>query len=276
MADQATAADDDQALKKRLLTRVAIAGAVIVALLGGLALIDTLYVERPKQAADRAEDKPVTGSSPTASSPSSKTEAEKNGAPPVATQSDAGIIRTGETAAPEEEKTAKAVSAPPVAEHTAAPPSPPDIQTERRPTRPAEARIAAIRPAEPIAVPRTEPETAALASVPRNANPRAAAGPIAEPTAASPWSTTVRHAPASRPLSRLAETSSQYLLQLGVFSNLANAEELRARLELAGVPAHLEARVQVGPFATREEALRAQEKIRALGLEPGLVVAVRK
>jgi DedD protein len=63
---------------------------------------------------------------------------------------------------------------------------------------------------------------------------------------------------------------------MGVFSSVANAEELRARLELAGVPARIEARVQVGPFATRQEAEQAREKLRSLGMDPGLVMAARK
>jgi DedD protein len=72
------------------------------------------------------------------------------------------------------------------------------------------------------------------------------------------------------------ETARQFLLQMGVFSSVANAEELRARLELAGVPTQIEARVQVGPFASRQEAEQARDKLKELGLEPGLVVAARK
>jgi len=265
MADRDTAPDDDRALKKRLLTRVAVAGVVIVTLLGGLALIDTMQAERSAKAPVRPGQSPAA----TTTAPQSDAAGEKTARQPVATQSDAGMIRPGEQAAPEEEKAAK-----PPAEGTLALPSPPG--SDRGPTRPAEARIASLRPAEPLPpARRAEREVAALAAPTSPRVPATpAAAPAAPPMPAQP--AVARHAPPSRPLSRLAETSSQFVLQLGVFSNLANAEELRARLELAGVPAHLEARVQVGPFATREEAAQAQEKIRALGLEPGLVVAVKR
>jgi DedD protein len=72
------------------------------------------------------------------------------------------------------------------------------------------------------------------------------------------------------------EAARQFLIQVGVFNNIANAEELRAKIVAGGVPARIEARVQVGPFASREEAEQAREKLKALGVEPGLVVAARK
>jgi DedD protein len=74
----------------------------------------------------------------------------------------------------------------------------------------------------------------------------------------------------------IAEPPRRYLVQMGVFNNIANAEELRAKLELAGVPSHIEARVQVGPFSSREEAESAREKIAALGLDPGILMATKK
>ncbi|WP_374514670.1 SPOR domain-containing protein [Niveibacterium sp.] len=67
-----------------------------------------------------------------------------------------------------------------------------------------------------------------------------------------------------------------FALQAGVFSTPKNAEELRARLELAGVPAQLETRVVVGPFRTRQEAEQAQGKLKALGLARGQLVTVKQ
>jgi DedD protein len=63
---------------------------------------------------------------------------------------------------------------------------------------------------------------------------------------------------------------------MGVFNNLANAEELRAKLEMAGIPSQIEARVQVGPFATREEADAAREKLRSLGMDTGILTAIKR
>jgi DedD protein len=63
---------------------------------------------------------------------------------------------------------------------------------------------------------------------------------------------------------------------MGVFSNLANAEDLRAKLELHGIPSTIEARVRVGPFATKEEADSARAKLKELGLDGGLLVTMKK
>lgn len=112
---------------------------------------------------------------------------------------------------------------------------------ERALTKPAEARPAMLKPSEPAA---------ALA--------------LARP----------QHAPASRPLTQ--PPSGTFLLQLGVFNNTANAEELRAKLELNGIPSQIEARVQVGPFKTRLETEQMRDKLKKLGMEAGMVVAVKK
>ncbi len=59
---------------------------------------------------------------------------------------------------------------------------------------------------------------------------------------------------------------SGYALQAGVFADPRRAEELHARLVLEGIPSTIEARVQVGPFKSREEAEAARVKMKALGI----------
>ncbi|MBK6552942.1 MAG: SPOR domain-containing protein [Rhodocyclaceae bacterium] len=127
---------------------------------------------------------------------------------------------------------------------------------ERPLTMPARAQNAAMRPAEPAATPKPD----AVRDIARAVPPKEVA---TMPTA-------------SRPIAQATESSRHFQLQMGVFNNLANAEELKTRLEAAGVPAHIEARVQVGPFASRREAEQAREKLKSLGMEPGLIVAARK
>ncbi|MBK9312477.1 MAG: SPOR domain-containing protein [Rhodocyclaceae bacterium] len=127
---------------------------------------------------------------------------------------------------------------------------------ERPLTMPARAQNAAMRPAEPAATPKPD----AVRDIARAVPPKEVA---TMPTA-------------SRPIAQATESSRHFQLQMGVFNNLANAEELKTRLEAAGVPAHIEARVQVGPFASRGEAEQAREKLKSLGMEPGLIVAARK
>lgn len=63
----------------------------------------------------------------------------------------------------------------------------------------------------------------------------------------------------------------EFVVQAGVFNNFENAEKLRVRLQQAGIPAQIETRVKIGPFANKAEAEAARQKMIALGLEPGIV-----
>lgn len=232
--------DDDETLRKRLLARVGVAGALIVALLGGLALFDSFYVrEEARPPARIAAVKPIV----------------------PAERAEAPVEPPAEEAAKE---AAKEVIAAPAAEpeRSEPPREAPKARAERPLTVPATARPAMLRPGEPAAAVRKPEPAREIARVlpPQQARERHEDQP----------------APASRPIARAMESARQFVLQMGVFNNVANAEELRAKLELAGVPAQIEARVQVGPFASREDAEQAREKLRALGMDPGLIVAARK
>jgi len=117
------------------------------------------------------------------------------------------------------------------------------------PTRPATGKHALMRAPEPVApTPRAQAATA----------------PIPQAT---------RPIPPPRPFAQSAERP--FTLQLGVFSDVANAEELRAKLEKAGVRASIEARVRVGPFATRTEAEAAREKLRQLGISDAVLLGMK-
>jgi len=239
-----TAATPEEALKRRLLSRLAVAGGLVVALLVGLGVLDRISrapeVEAPKMASASGPIEPAE--TPVAEKPA-------EAAPEAAATDEKGnaITDSDTTEAP-----------PLIAEHPAKPL-----------TVPAEARTASLRPSPEAAVPGRAQEPAQhLAQRP----PVVADG---------------HHAPASRPLTQpsaaipvqpaqVAESNRQFVVQMGVFNNVANAEELRAKLELAGIPAQIEARVKVGPFATREEAEVARKKLASLGLDPGYLTATRK
>jgi DedD protein len=62
-----------------------------------------------------------------------------------------------------------------------------------------------------------------------------------------------------------AASSKGFVVQLGVFSNPDNARELVDKLNKQGIRAHMEARVQIGPFLNRQEADKAQSEMRKLG-----------
>jgi len=233
------AVEDDDALRKRLLSRIAVAGVAIVGLLGGLAVYDALNKEPapalPKMAAVPAE--PVA--------PVAKIEEEKPA-----------------EAAAAEEKPAEAVAEP---ERTETPIASPLAKPL---TPPAKAHTASIKPPPPVALPVKPDASREIArTVPESTRPGTA--PVAR---AQTQQAPTQHAPASRPLTQAAETVRHFLVQVGVFSNHANAEELVTKLHEAGIPAQIESRVQVGPFVSRAEADAARAKLKAMGLDDGLLV----
>jgi DedD protein len=72
-----------------------------------------------------------------------------------------------------------------------------------------------------------------------------------------------------------AEVASRYVVQVGAFAELARAQEVRLKVERAGLKTYTHVadtkegrrtRVRVGPFTTKADAERAAEKIRRLDL----------
>lgn len=216
----------DDALKRRLVNRIAVAAVIVVGLLGSLAMFDSFYAPSPPVPA-KVVTLPLMVETPPA------VEAVKE--EPVV------VAKAEEKAVPESTESPGAPALLP-------------LPPEKPLTRPATGRSASMRPSEPV---------------PHAASPAARPNPARELAAAQP-----RRAPASRPISGAGER--QLALQLGVFGNLANAEDLRAKLELNGIHATIEARVHVGPFSTREEVEAVRAKLKELGLEGGLLVTLKK
>ncbi|AWI75948.1 hypothetical protein CEW83_12570 [Parazoarcus communis] len=67
-----------------------------------------------------------------------------------------------------------------------------------------------------------------------------------------------------------------YLVQLGVFGSMDNADGLRADVAARGLPAHVEGRVVVGPFPDKAAAEAARARLKREGLASGIVVPPRK
>jgi len=61
--------------------------------------------------------------------------------------------------------------------------------------------------------------------------------------------------------------ASGYIVQSGLFSDLALAEEWQARLAQEGIPSMVEARLQIGPFKNRSEAEAARRQLKKLGID---------
>ena len=209
---------DSEDIKKKALTRLAVAGLVTAAALGGL-----WWLDQGRQAPSR------TAVAPPQPAP----------------------IRPAQVPAP----------AQPQAESLAEPGA--DAATET----PAEA---ASEPA-PIqaAAPREAPPPPRVINAPRLPS-SAPDTPLARPPLAG-----VAPAPQARLAQVLPATSAtgQFVVQLGVFSSPARAEELVRRLKEKGIRARTETRVHLGPFLDRQEAEKAQAEMRRLGLDGVITTA---
>ena len=134
------------------------------------------------------------------------------------------------------------------------PPPPPNV--EERPT---------ARPPAQTAGHAATPESAGGATPSRSAPaPAVESGKRVPGSAAAP-------PPAAIPA---VEARQGFVVQLGMFTTVENAQSLQAKLKEQGIPAFLETRVVVGPFRDRAEADAAQRKLKELGV--GGVIVQRK
>ena len=138
---------------------------------------------------------------------------------------------------------------------------PPHEPSQALITTPApEAETAPVRPEQPPSAPPPPPKIVnneTLAPPPRTA----VAAPAPSEAAAK---------------TNLAEPSTPvpgkgYLVQVGIFKSPANAQALQTQLRRAGIEAHLETRVQLGPFKDKRDADKALARARKLGVDAVLV-----
>lgn len=232
--------EDADLTRQRLLRRIAMAGVLIVALVASLAIFDAVFVNPPEPEATEEVPAPVASVS----------------VPPL---EERGLDKPEEAAA----------EAPP--ESAASEPAPPPEKVEAPKPEPEPAKPAAKAKSEirPITQPQVKTAAKPVPAVPEGTG-SPSVPPPPQPPVPKPTQASAPPAPA-RPLT----PGQGYLVQMGVFSNIANAEELKVRLDRAGIPAHIEARVQVGPFRNKAEAEAAQKKLADMGLS-GLLLSPRK
>lgn len=229
--ERSATADDTAEIKHKLAMRMLFAGVMIVALLGGLALFD-YYSAQPEP--EVAAPPQFTEPVPVAKKMVTQPVTPPVAAPEVVAPTETKPVEPEATSAPVD-KHAPRVDAPPPPVVAAQPSVP------RKPAAP-------VHSASPVS---TE------ASAPPTPTP-----PAPSESAVSPTTPAVPTSP---------RLFSGYALQAGVFADPRRAEELQARLVEAGIPATIEARVQVGPFKTRAEANAARAKLNALGIESVLL-----
>jgi DedD protein len=138
-----------------------------------------------------------------------------------------------------------------------APPHEPSQALITTPTQ--ESDTAAARPDQPVTPP---PPPKIVNNETLTPPPRATTvTPLAQQAAAIPAETT--------PL----VPGKAYLVQVGVFTSPANAQALQAQLRRAGIEAHLETRVQLGPFKDKRDADKALARAKKLGINAVLFSA---
>ena len=239
--DKTGAPDDVAEIKHKLAKRMVFAGTMIVALLGGLALFD-YYSAQPETevTAPPQFTEPVPVAKKMVTQPVTPAEPV---APPVVAPAEPEV-----TSAPVE-KNAPRIDTPP----------PPEVAA--RPSL----------PRTPAALARAASPSSATAPSAPTKLAEASAAPAATTPEASARAESVAPAPVAPVPSAPPRLFSGYALQAGVFSDPRRAEELQARLMQEGIPATIEARVQVGPFKTKAEAEAARAKLTALGIETVLL-----
>lgn len=157
----------------------------------------------------------------------------------------------------------------PAPDSKAKPAAEPKPQAEAKPEPPAvpEAKPAAPQPEAPKAEAKPAPAKSVLEKPAAKVEPKKAAPTEAE---------------RKRAEAALAGAGPQFVVPVGAFSTEEKLKELADKLSAAKVPYYTEplatekgkvTRVRAGPFASREAAQGALEKLKGLGLKPGNPIA---
>ena len=248
--------DEQNEIKKRAVRRVIAASVLVAAAIAALTVLTHYKPEAPvtQTSAPAPTPVPEKPAEPVAPPP------EEMAAPPT-TQPEQEAQPATPPPPPPEVVNAQPPAAPTGAAPKAAKPMPAKPGPEAEVSaRPAPAKPAATeQPAKPMTLKRADSLTEA---------------PLAKEHPAKPAITEkpVEKAP---PPTKAAEPAPKgYTVQLGVFSNPANAQQLQERLAQNGIKSYTETRLNVGPFQSKAEADQALAKIRAMGIS-AVVVPVR-
>jgi DedD protein len=146
--------------------------------------------------------------------------------------------------------------------------------------RPIAADVPIVIPAQPALAPLTpaapaEPQVAKVEPAP--ATPAPAPEVPAKPSAPATPPVAKTAAPAA---ASAQATGERFVVQVGAYADQARAREVRLKIERAGLKTYTQVaktsegnriRVRLGPFNTRAEADKVAQKIKSLGLTPGVL-----
>jgi DedD protein len=248
MNDNSQTANADDDLKRKLVLRVVFAGFLIATLLGVLAFID--HLGKP------SEDVVASGPTYTAPVPVAPRKEVSQPVKPAESPTAAELPKEVVSAPPPPVVEAPTTLPPAADTQPAATPRPASRSTSTQSARSTQPAVAT--PAEGTSA--ASSATSSSQFMPEPAKPAASAQAAAQ-------SQETRSSSAERLPPAPPRLFSGFAVQAGVFADAQHAEELRAKLTLNGIPSTMEARVQVGPFKTREEAEAARQKLKALGVE---------
>jgi len=117
----------------------------------------------------------------------------------------------------------------------------------------------------------------------KSAKPAAAAPKPKRPSPLETATVDPRKGKEAQRVEAILKGETAFVVPLGAYANAENVKQLQAKLARAGVKSYTESvkgastaqtRVAAGPFATREEAERAREKLaslKGLGVVPGTI-----
>ncbi len=233
-------AEDQESQRVALLRRVAVAGGLIAMLIGGLALFDASRTPaEPVPVASVQPEETVVGVEPPAEGTALPTLPAIE-QPPV----EAAAVNLPETPPPLPEGTARSENNPVEAAVPDAPVPTPAAVAPSRPPSPAPQRAVASAPGRLVIGNEAPTRNPVVPAISRAAPP--------------------------------GEGEIQgYRVQVGVFNSVENAEQVRARLAIKGIPSQIEARVHVGPFKSRAEADQVRTRLRTIGLDSASPVPFR-
>ena len=172
-----------------------------------------------------------------------------------------------------DQKTSAPMSAAAPVPASAAPAAP--LLPEVEPALPVSAPAPAVGPASGKDSGKAEPKEEILPDPPRPSKPEAKSSAKAE---ASPPDASKAEAPKA---AASAPGSDRYVVQVGAYSDQAKLREVRRKLSQAGFNTYTQmakdkegkttTRVRIGPFETQQDASKAGDKIRKLGLPVGIL-----
>ncbi len=151
-----------------------------------------------------------------------------------------------------------------------------DAKPEHKPEHKPEPKPEAKPPAKPVVKPEASPPSRAATADDDGARARALLnGTAVQQPASKPAAVAKPAPPDEAKVAAAAETKGRMVVQVGAFADTVKANETRRKLEGAGLITYTQVvdtkdgkriRVRVGPFATKAEAEKAVNKIRALDL----------